>query len=432
MKKRTRTILFWICAILFILAAPTVVLYSQGYRINLRPAEGEKMITQTGGLFLKVIPKQTEVYINGELKDKTDFFFGSVLIENLLPEKYEVKVKKDGFYPWTKVFQVQEKQVTEAKNIFLFPEELSWNVLSKGVDNFWISPDENEMVLQETNASTSQMWSLKLFDLDKNLKSQLINENNISKSGADLLDVQFSDNPNILSLKTAVNEQTKYYSLDISKTTPLLTLQKAATTSASIVAQKKIGNDSYYLDNKGFLFENGNKVTSQSFPVKQETDYSLQILGDAIFLKENQTLFELNPQTRSFDRLSFEGVNSLELSPDGKAVAVVCDHEIWILFLQDGTAQPQRKAGDKILLMRLSDEINNCYWLNYAYLAVLDSGNKIRVSETDDRSNTNVVEIKSPAENSTGTAEIFWSKTNKNFYLVTDGTLYGSEVLLSD
>ncbi len=141
-----------------------------------------------------------------------------------------------------------------------FPEEL--------IDAAGMLP----VVLQETNASTSQMWSLKLFDLDKNLKSQLINENNISKSGADLLDVQFSDNPNILSLKTAVNEQTKYYSLDISKTTPLLTLQKAATTSASIVAQKKIGNDSYYLDNKGFLFENGNKVTSQSFPVKQETD----------------------------------------------------------------------------------------------------------------------------------------------------------------
>lgn len=432
MRKRTRTILFWACVILFLTAAPTVVLYSQGYRINLRPAEGAKIITQTGGLFLKVVPKQTEVYVNGELKNKTDFFFGSVLIGNLLPGKYEVEVQKDGFYPWTKTLQIQEKQVTEAKSIFLFPKELSWNVLSKGIDNFWVSPDENKIILQETSTSTSGIWFLKLFDLDKSLKSQLISETNISRNGADLLDVQFSDNPNVLSLKTAVNEQIKYYSLDIGKTTPLLTSQKAATTSADIVAQEKIGNDSYYLDDKGFLFKNGNKITDQSFPVKQETDYFLQVLGDAVFLKENQTLFELNPQTKSLDQLPFESVNSLKLSPNGKDLAVVCDHEIWILFLQDEMTQPQRKTGDKILLIRLSDQINGCYWLNNSYLTVFDSGNKLRISEIDDRSSTNVVEIKSPAQDSAGTAEIFWSKTNKSFYLVTDGTLYGSGVLLSD
>jgi WD40 repeat protein len=431
MRKKTRTFLFWVCAILFLAAAPSIILYSQGYRVDFSPAGGGKIVTQTGGLFLKVLPKQTEIYVNGELEDKTDFFFGSVLIDNLFPGKYEVEVRKDKFFSWQKTLEVKEKEVAEAKNVFLFPQELSWNVLSKGTESFWLFPDENKIILKETSTTTAT-WALKLFDLDKNLKSQLINETSISRKGADLLDVEFSGSTNILSLKTAIDEQIKYYSLDISKATPLLTAQKTATTSVDIIVQKKIGNDLYELNKKGYLLKNGNEINSQPLAIKQETAYSLEVFGDYVFLKEDRTLFELDQETKSFTQLPFESVNSVKLSPDGKKMLVVSDHEIWVLFLQDESTQPQRKTGDKILLTRLSDRIENCFWLNYAYLAIFDSGKKLRISEIDDRPSTNVIEIKSPAQDSAGNAQIFWSKTNKNFYLLVDGTFYGSGVLLSD
>ena len=86
MTERTRTILFLICLFLFLLIAPVTIFYSQGYRFDI----DSKKITQTGGLFLKIEPKQVEIYINGKLKKKTDFFFGSALIENLLPRKYKI------------------------------------------------------------------------------------------------------------------------------------------------------------------------------------------------------------------------------------------------------------------------------------------------------------------------------------------------------
>jgi len=83
MTKKTRTILFLICLFLFLLIAPSAIFYSQGYRFDF----DSKKITQTGGLFLKVFPKSAEIYLDGKLKKKTDFFFGSILIENLLPKK---------------------------------------------------------------------------------------------------------------------------------------------------------------------------------------------------------------------------------------------------------------------------------------------------------------------------------------------------------
>ena len=83
MTKKMRKILFLLCLFLFLLIAPTAILYSQGYRLDFE----NKKFTQTGGIFLKILPKQVEVYLDGKLRDKTDFFFGSILIEDLLPKK---------------------------------------------------------------------------------------------------------------------------------------------------------------------------------------------------------------------------------------------------------------------------------------------------------------------------------------------------------
>jgi len=98
MTKKTRTILFLVFLFIFLSAAPAVVLYSQGYRIDF----DNKKISRTGGLFLKIEPKQVEIYLDGKLTEKTDFFFGSVLIENLLPKKYEIEIKKPEFATWEK------------------------------------------------------------------------------------------------------------------------------------------------------------------------------------------------------------------------------------------------------------------------------------------------------------------------------------------
>lgn len=127
MQKRTRTVLFAIYLLIFFLAAPSTILYSQGYRFDF----GQKRITQTGAVYVKVLPRGAEVYLNGKLRDKTSLLDSSLLVENLLPGKYEIEIRKNGYHPWSKTLLVRAKEVSEAKHVTLFPQNTNLEFITK-------------------------------------------------------------------------------------------------------------------------------------------------------------------------------------------------------------------------------------------------------------------------------------------------------------
>jgi len=419
--KRIRTILFLSFLVLFLLMAPAIVLYSQGYRLDFE----NKKFSQTGGLFLKVLPKQAEVYLDSELSKKTDFFFGSVLVENLLPQKYKIEVKKEGFYPWEKTLEIKEKQVTEAKNIILFPEDPKFSVLFSGVENFWFSPDQKKIVLKE---DSQDIWSLKLYETEKKVKTHLIDETDISGQGADLISVEFSPDAKKISLQAGVREQLRYYEIDLGKTPAVLARKEVPSLpSENTVALLESGNEIYYLDTFGYLyktdssFEAKEKINEIPFPVIPETEYKVRKIGNLFFLQKEKSIYKLNDASRSFE-LFFDGINDLKLSPDSRKLLYFSDYEIWILFLEDDL--PLHEAGDKIFLVRLSEKIDDCSWLNSNYL-VFTAADKIKISEADNRDRINIVDIKQ-----TKNPDIFWSKTEKKLYILEEKSLSVSDVLL--
>lgn len=413
--------MFLTFTIIFILVAPVICLYSQGYRIDLNPPSGGKVLTQTGGIYLKVLPKQADIYLDGKLSQRTDFIFGSLLIEDLLPKKYKIEVKKAGFYSWEKTLEVKEKEVVEIKNIVLFPANLEFSVLSKNVDNFWFSPDQRKIVLREKEKNG---WSLKLYETDKNVKSHLIYSTEISKSEADLINLEFSEDSKKISLEIGVAEELKYFTISLDKTpATLIKGNKPQPLSENTVALKKINNDVYSLDNSGNLYKNEEKLTEKSFSVKRETEYGLEVFSDFIFLKEEQILYRFNSDSKSFEKF-FDGIKGLKISSDSKKLAYFSDNEIWVLFLEDTISQPQKKAGDKLFLVRLSEKIDNVFWLNSDYLT-FNSGDKIKISETDDRDKINIIDIsefKNP--------DLFWGQYDKKLYILSEGNLYHSDLLL--
>ncbi|MBI2042305.1 MAG: PEGA domain-containing protein [Candidatus Nealsonbacteria bacterium] len=121
MQKRTRTILFVACLLLFFLAAPSAILYSQGYRFDF----DQKRITQTGAFYAKVSPRGAKIYLNNKLRGATSFIDSSLLVENLLPGKYEIEIRKDGYHSWQKTLIVREREVSEAKHVTLFPQNIN-------------------------------------------------------------------------------------------------------------------------------------------------------------------------------------------------------------------------------------------------------------------------------------------------------------------
>jgi len=325
----------------------------------------------------------------------------------------------EGYYPWEKTLEVKEKEVAEAKNVILFPKNLNFRILTKGVEEFWFSPDQRKIILKEGN---EKGWALKLYELNKDVKSHLIAEKDIWPVEADLLDLRFSEDSKEISLEVGAAEQIKYFTLALNKTPPLLIeAEPPLPPFENIITYEEVNNAIYYLDNFGQLFKNEEKLTETSFPIKQETEYALTVFQDFIFLRENDILYQLNLSSKSFEKI-FEGAQGLKISLDSKKLVYFSDYEIWILFLKDGLLQ--KKAGDRIFLMRLSEKIRNCLWLNSHYL-VFNIGDIIKISEIDERDKINVVdigELKNP--------RIFWNKVEKRLYLLSEGNLFRSRTLL--
>jgi len=416
MTRKVRKILFFIFFIIFILSAPSLILYYQGYRFDFQ----SKKLTQTGGLFLKVLPKQVEIYIDGKLIKKTDFFFGSALIENLLPKKYHIEVKKEGYFVWEKNLEIKEKEVIEAENIILFPKIPNFEILSKNANNFWPSPDGEKLILREANENG---WSLKLFDLKRKVKSHLISERDFHSKIVDLLNLDWSQDSKEIYLDVGLEEQEKHFSFQVNQAPPVLIEKEIATSSENIISSKKVNGDIYYLDNFGHFFKNEVKLTEKPFPVEGETKYVLEIFGNFIFLEENQTLYAFNPDSKLFEKF-FEKINNLKISLDNKKLVYFSDFEIWILFLGEKLDQPTKKAGQKLFLSRLSEKIKDVFWLNSDYL-IFNAGDKIKINEIDDRDKINMfdlAEFKNP--------EIFFNQTDKNLYVLSEGNLFTSEKLI--
>jgi len=425
MIRRTRTILFFICVFLVVLISPLVVFYCQGYRFDFQTNK----VTKTGGIFLDVNPKQVEIYIDGELVKRTDSFFGSVLIDNLLPKKYKVEVKKDGYFLWEKALEVKEKGVTEVKNIILFSQNQKFTSLSKTVESFWFSPDGKKIILKESDGKN---WALKLYDLDKKVKSHLVSETDISTKGVDLINLEFSADSKEIYLDVGTKEQEKNFSLRLDKASPTLvprTIAEEKIPIENVVTYQKFNNEIYYLDSSGYVFRTdsyrnfGVKINEIPFSVQQETEYKIKKLSDSIFLQEGQTLYLFNPELKSFVKFA-EGINDIKLSPDSEKLFYFSDSEIWLFFPKDILAQPQRKAGEKLLLFQSPDKIGNVFWLNSEYI-VFNSGDRIKIAEIDDRNKVNIVDLaeyKNP--------EIFFNDADKKLYILSEGNFYSSDALL--
>jgi len=452
MTYRTRTILFLSLLILFLIAATLTVFYSMGWRFDWKT----RKITQPGIFYFKIWPKSVQIYLDGELREKTDFFFGSILIENLLSKEYEVEIKKEGFHAWKKTLEIKKGEVTETKNIVLIPENSNFTITTNKINDFFFSPNGKKIVLKNPG------WSLKLFEIDKNVKSHLINEDDISKNEVQLFDLKFSPDSSKVLLELGVKEKINYYLLEIDESPAVLSSLDFLNSSEEVyffprdsqklfvfkenelseanLSTKEVSspilkdiitftisyNDVYYLDTSGFVFKNKlsfgqeEKLNVIPFPIEEETEYEITVLNSYIFLQENNILYVFDENNKSFEKF-FESIKDFKSSPDLQKMVYFNDYEIWVLFLEKKYDQPQKEAGEKLFITRFSEKIDNLFWYTSHYL-IFNVGDKIKVVEIDDRDKINIVdlaEFKKP--------KIFWS--NKKLYILSEENLYVSEEL---
>jgi hypothetical protein len=407
MKKRTRTILFLIFFLLFFIISGSILLYIQGYRFDFKNRKFKK----TGGLFLKIFPKQAKVYLDDKFLKKTDFIFGTVLIENLLPKKYKVRVEKEGYFPWEKSLEIKENEVAEVKNIILFPKEIKPKILFTNIENFWVSP-KGKIVLLEKGGLLS------LFDQKEGAKKILLK----IEGDSQLSKLWFSEDEKKIYLKIGAKE-IKTFSLNLEEIQPELKEFEENKLPIENIAFFKSGKEIYYLTDSGFIYKSDEELNFKTqlnknpFPVKKEKEYKLDVLEGWLFLKEGERFFYYNQDEDLFEKI-LDGVLDYKVSKNGEKMAIFSNNEIFILYLKERFIQPQKQKGEKIFITRFSEKIGDLFWLNLDYL-VFNVGNKIKISETDDRDKFNIydlVEFEKP--------KIFFNENEKRLYILSQGKLF--------
>lgn len=381
MSKKTRLIILIVCAILFLVTTPYMVLYSLGYRIDFT----KRRIMATGGIYVRVLPSGTDIIIDSKINKTTGLFSNSFFVQNLLPKNHNVLIKKDGYYDYQKNLPVEENEVTKLENVILFKKNYTFENLDDRKQFTLISQAEPEKFILKNN-------NLYYSDISEN--SQLTLEE---------------------------------------KNTPLL--KKIITYTIS-------NNNIIWLNSDGhlqrsYLSGKNTEILSETALKISKTSYQLIPLEDKIFLKKDDSLFLFDQKTKSFQKF-YEAVKDIKISPDGKKVVFHNGHEV-IFFLSNYIDQkvPLNKFPEEI-----SDYywLNNDY-LIFQLTAPsssksIEKQSKIVISEIDARGNVNAISLPQNITLKSGeviivkNSKIFFSQQDKKLYILTQNNLLVSEKLI--
>ncbi|MCX6783225.1 MAG: PEGA domain-containing protein [Candidatus Levybacteria bacterium] len=122
---------FIIVASLFTITT-LVFIYGRGYRFNFNLSKPE--VNGTGLFVATSEPDGAQVFINGHLSTATDNTI------NLMPGDYDVKIFKEGYFPWTKKIKVQKEVVAKAEALLLPVAPKLESITSIGISNPVIDP----------------------------------------------------------------------------------------------------------------------------------------------------------------------------------------------------------------------------------------------------------------------------------------------------
>ncbi len=141
--------------IVVIISTYFVSLLVRGYRPDLK----NQTLMPTGILVANSIPEGASVFINDKLVTATDDTL------NLLPKEYQIRIEKEGYFPWEKNINI-EKEIVKQTNTFLFKSVPDLKPLTlSGADKPILSPDGTKIIYVIRNAKQTINDGLWILDL---------------------------------------------------------------------------------------------------------------------------------------------------------------------------------------------------------------------------------------------------------------------------
>lgn len=432
----------------FLVAAPSAVLYSQGYRLDLK----ELRIVQTGSFYFRVVPRSVNIEISPErdgatlLQRSTDFLFGTSYVENMVPGSYNVIVSKENHHPWRKRLEIRERRVTEMKNIVLIPNDPGFSVIGESVSALFPVPNDPRIAIKEFAGDDE--WTLSMRDPVRNRSIHLISSEETTGDPVELASspgrreiiIDMGDHHLIIDPANGLKYEIEGLVspiLDPSRPNSVIRLENGDLVSnnyvegiVSLLASDirafniRENGDIVWLSDSGSLFENGGPVRNGNFAVKENADYRIFLPNQSeIIIAENDTFHLLDRSVSAFREI-FRSHRDPVVSPDRRKIAYFGNHEISVLYLDDIADQPAKSYGESSFLTRFSGTIGDVGWFTNHYM-IFNVGDEIKVIEIDDRDHINIVDLMSLPS-----PDIHFERSDKRLYVISNGDLFVSTILI--
>lgn len=461
-----RRIFFYISALAFFIIAPFLILYSLGYSFDIK----RKTVEETGGIFIKTNVVGFTASMNNGAVQKSSLLTHGILLSNLTPGQYRLRIEKDGYQSWEKIISVTRFSVREIRDIILLPAPLPRETMTpwsneERLEHAFVSPAMRYAGLELKNKRTGRrtLAFLKpsenkitahvplsepaqeiLWNSEETAALLVSGEQTreykfITLSGASLPQKSFLEKPVLVSdAKTTLritqkdiqkirfgNEEGSFIVLTRAAT---LLFWNTATTSARILADgveefETLGDNIFFIAKNGFAARHSlrdNKTATlgrQGYALAGGLTQTLQTKRGDLFFKDGAggLFFSSRDGTQEFTLLE-TGVR--DMAPDNaeKKLFFLKQNAIGIMHLEDNPYQPFEKRGDTAILFQSNDTafLNAAWYADGAHI-FLNTSSGIFLLDTDTRSGPRIAELDpKPAK------EIFWSHEEKKLYLIRD------------
>ncbi len=132
MDKKTRFLVSAASLVILVLGTVIGIMLVQGFTFDTKTNK----VIQTGVLVVNSVPNGAQIFIDDRYQDITN-----TSISYLPSKKYKIQLKKEGYVPWEKELEIDNKIITEVEAI-LWPAIPSVNpVTTTGAINLKASPD---------------------------------------------------------------------------------------------------------------------------------------------------------------------------------------------------------------------------------------------------------------------------------------------------
>ena len=246
-----------------------------GYRYDQKSGQ----LLGLGALSVDIQPNTGEVYLNN-IKLKKNYLNKKTEVKNIIPNKYDLNIRTDGFYDWQKTIEIENNKTVYVKEINLIQKNNSSILANEQITALGLSSDNNYLTYI---ANKNNQPALYLYNIQTKKTKQLLTlQPNIDYK------INWAEKNNCLALQPTNNQVISLFCLNWEKT---------ITLPATTVKMQWKNTD----DDPEVYFQNEQKLYSLKLLTEQTATIAADDYVDWFFAGSQLWTLQINTTTDNLE-----------------------------------------------------------------------------------------------------------------------------------